>query len=539
MLSLFEVASNLYYLAETSSKNDLVPSLTGNQIYGNCYHALINRKIYDVTSLLISINLKEMVEKIIDQTKSALGAYIERLENYERQYKAYLESLKAGEIVIQEINEAKIFIGEWNQWFRPIFKKYVLPQQERIEIYINKAVLDQCILSDGLAKKIQKILDLESNTNFPMPISELTQLSEGIQNQSLSHWVKQCMERSTVRNLHRALLSVFDPSITADIEWKLAALCEKNMWQKKDEKHLEWRYSLKQIQKITFVNELGKPQTLDIDPPLGLDPQFEDGHITFPLKENPSQVVVICKNRALTCLEEIEYQNHSPNFLKRVQLVTVFSNGKFKIMERYGSGLSLYQWTSEDILSSEDEKLAKKISLLLVQMLEGNFFLSHLSPHYLLYDPKIGELKTYKVFLPKTKNGNVLSLEFNRLEKFVAQCAQNNLSVFRYLMESSFAWDHHTARFYRKVVEEACSPQPLELNDLCIQWGITDSVIIDTAQTLFSETKNILRKISTSVERTPRKIDPNRITCVFLQVYRITSASFFWPTIVEEAAKLL
>lgn len=515
------LSSNLQHLSQTSKKQELVPSLWGNYVYSNCLRATWNAKW--IEWFWEKGTLCPKIDQIIQTISEEFHKTLTELEKSIQIYEEYLKDCKNDTPKEFDLQEHKKFINGWTQWIHPVLKyfKQESDSEMNVQSFVAKKNLEKSFDLNIKVKKLQKIIDLERETNTQVPVFELyrlfyMQLKEGDStSQTLQAWIHQCSQRANVRLLHKGLLSIFGPKDTIDVEWLLTRF-DINLWKGTDDKYLMWKENLlkkdlKALQKIPFA----------IDQPLGMSPKLNDFHITFSIQDDPKKLVVVCVNPAMTTIEEKEYIEVSPNFLPRIELISTSSNGKYKIMERYGRPVTQFQWISSEKFSSEEEELAKKIASLIKALYEGDYFLELLSPTYLLYDPSQG-LKTYKVFIP-------IPLQIEHLENFAFECSQGNRFVFNYFMESSGARNHSIAAFFREVMEDYFGDKPLGINELATRKNIDKEYQIK-AQQLILELK---QKFNMCMSRL-KNVDQKELKITFLNILKQSSYTFLWPNLVEE-----
>lgn len=540
------------YSAVHDEKNQniqLVPSLWGHHIYQSQvgWRGRLLNIIYGAIGLVKGDSFKNQKLAAAMQTTQKIYQELDQAHAcHDVCFKEYLKKLcddRPYAVKEDEVEISRTEIKEFYKSTQPLTKLIKKIKEGKVE---NKKLTDlfkSCFTSDleqGVIdtpfynvesyqqlKKNIDIMKLEGINGSPLPLSILRKAStwtfkekpgeDNLDRILLKSWCKKLdAKKFKVRNLDRGLSAIVNhintfnqagTSLKADlVNLELALIDEEfNGFDRIDSKHIKWRDELakgnKKISselekdifnvlktKVVFGEQINK-RTLS-----------EDKNIVFELKNekgdiNPDYVIVIGQNRAKLPLVQRARAERGWG-IRTAEFHYVDPRGRFAIVEKLSQPLNSTSWKSTGTLLESDKNLATPIQQMLQWFLKQNNTPKNLNKDCLMFN-RHRELKATKGCLKGEYDAMAL-------ETMAYECSNNNLAVYKFLIEPFFKVEKNLAakEFFLLVIKNAMQKEPIEVSRVgsLMASPITDGVIIERGKALSDAVQKLKMACSKSIE---------------------------------------
>lgn len=573
-MSLDLLRSNLQeiYASVHQPESSLVPNMAGTRLYDSSRGwGRLWKLFYQLFSCCQAVqSLKERkLQEALNKTSSVFNEELLKVQPPLKAYGEHLDSVCNGYEPREDYTKERREITAWNNATLPFLKLFHSQQNAKLraifeqhfpqgadeaeevkEAEEKEAAAPLPFRADFLkaCAAQQSIIDLEGILGGdPLPYEPLARICRGQSlNQghlaALKTFVEKLMQHENeleVVLLHQALKGLVEsacPNIYNEASNVLArlelTLAEQGctLFSKKDEKHVAWRDSLQPGNEI-FCNLR----------PLVLGPQVgprhrDDKTMIFEVQELPNQLVMIGVNRAILGIKaELnrkyrELRGHGEPPV--VEFMAIDEHGTCALIPKLGESLENIQWyiDSENRISMAPESLARL--WLLAQFINELLKMGRTPINLSLRDLRFSEDGREICFLRVPK---LDVLDYNALSDFIfavstnnsTAVSENNLAIFKQLMEQSGMTRHSIAQFYQLIVENALSKAPRDVQNIVEASGIEDPRVVDRAKTLHADLIALKGRLC-GVDCTPAQ----EVTVCknLLKQYKQTNAAgILWP----------
>lgn len=466
-------------------KSDLIANWSGTHLYirGVGFGGHFWSLIYALAPLLgfskakltrVQIAVRHTQRLFLEAQQKATAAQVE--------YLAALKARSIGQMVPEncfhlarsELTKWQSATKQWNKFLKSRHGKQTVE-------WVNKQCLDQKpFYSPEQVKEITalnrfyKIIALEGKLQRPIPVDLLFKIASSqeltsIERKNFKHFVSKINKKTdrpipihlfekVLRSLTEIFQSITNATSTNAHATKLANLymaffkgrCK--LISQEDEKHIEWRKSLKAMQELNCNG-----RTLILGEQIGIKQGLKADHnLIFTVKNDESIVISVGINRALHDLKK-EFSDQFSWGLEPVHYIDVEKDGKFAIVERLAIDIAAFSWKSDRrILLEEEEMLVEPIRNLIEWFIEQEKMPTNFDAKDIMYS-KEGYLK----FIKAHPQG---IFEYNTLIRFVRQVAHGNRWIYHYLITPLTR--HPYAAMYKALVHNALSTEGYSVANL-------------------------------------------------------------------------
>ncbi|GAB4235326.1 MAG: hypothetical protein Tsb0021_14850 [Chlamydiales bacterium] len=444
-------------LVQLSSSEVVVPGFFGHRLYTRGVTASLLIIIWKIYERITKKNgeCQKKLREDIKITLESLHYHINQMQNTLQKVDQYVKNAKMRPLFRNEAVEFKDCrrqINAWHTWINPSLKRAVFPQatqwQRKLETHENSHRINELFRLNKQISIWQKLNKIETVTHSRFPLTELQMILEKEEKefpQSFSNWFESHHRRRDFTDrFHQALLSCFNPLDAALIEHKISKHCKTEQFTDSSDKVRQKYKKIDATEQYSFWNG-NRVQHLNIGEEI-------TGHGNsaryFLLQNDPSTVAVFPFSRSAWLVQECFFREIGCDQPERINVKQVHSEGKFILLEKYGSSLNHYQWTSHSqALNSNDKRLADSLIQLIKHYHQKNIMPKGLQPKHLLYDSAKTGFRTYKIFLQE-------HFDFRKMETFVYQLTKNCPVAYRYIVSSTPLKTHGAGHFLKESLKE-------------------------------------------------------------------------------------
>ena len=522
-LSVKQVRDNLHEMLWGAQNNKpIMGNRSGTKVYSVVWYrwvvSLLMSGIYRMTEIIWSLkNVKEQkLCSAVQKTEEAFRVCLLDLEAKSKQYNQILEAKCRGQLVnADEEKECMRVIKDWNNYMQPILRMpmrdllakinrlhpLALPLPNNIADQVDRSAL---ILAQ--AAKQQKLIDLESSINLPIPFAlflkigssriipakERDMVLTNEEKADVFKWVKAGRKlkvkqldeglRAFVRLVPKfernaALPELEKPSL-ASLEWCLQQDYGCKVFNQPDPEIMRVREDLdKGVTQAINSSE----RTVRIAERLGIRKlNMEDKHVVYNTS-NPDEVVKI----GINCAElRIEQEDARRNPMDGIRLVNtqVDEDGLFALMEKMEQPLSVSRPSGED-----RTKIMKFIEFLSIAIEKDNV------PFNLSLDTlwlnRNKDLVTTKV----PKKG---PKDLHTLAKIIEAYSGNNKEIFRTIIVGLKMQDSQVSKYLLEClkIELGLLNDGNTLENIAATYGVIRSALIDVRVAKLQENVRAMRE---------------------------------------------
>jgi hypothetical protein len=423
--------------------------------------------------------------------------------------------------------------------FRPLLKEFAKGRQSFLKEQLTDKANDWKKLCLNL-RFIDQKRAYERLTRQPLPL-ELFQKAAFKkpmlvrEEKRLKQWIACLKERENgtfkgfngkyphefvkVRKLHRFVYELYhhflkpekaqviggNPSLGA-LEAKLEAF-GLNLSQERDRLHLDWVESLAKGQTITIQGQdyvIGTEVTTAIDK--------ERDMRAFVLDDNRD--IVFYKNEAGAYLEVYQAQEEHCG-IPLVKILSRKEKGAMAIREAITDTLDQIVWTSKEVLTEEDAKVANPLVDLITYLFQLPYTPYPLETSAFGYHVN-GEMRALKTMKQS-------AFFFEAIEQFAYRIAQGNTRIFTYLMRMGPQDHSDMAKEYReftaRALEAISRNEPIEMPK-------KHALILERYQLLANRLSECYRK---EIEKPGQRLDRKNLAIAIFKKYRNEGFVSFLP----------
>lgn len=507
----------------------LVANLWGERLYDASHGwGRLWKYFYMVAALLVGEAWQhKILTHALHKTRDIYAKMLPRIKAYCDKYRDYLtqrcimgptdneSALEPARFGITDFNDATIgFLKLVQRNDKPLLTQLF---REHFHEEMQKGLVPFSTELVGVCDGYQKLIDLEGDTEGPLPLRRLTQLSWGQpldDDRDLTAFIERVNQlvdsesateatlndedefesvvqrvHAAFKSIHKHLSGVTIPGVAPSLERMEAALSNKKckVFTHKDLAHLHWRSKLKPGSQVSCNGKI-----LTLGEQLGKRPVAEDNNLFFRIKSQPNCVLRISINQALLGINYANSEQLAKSLpIPVVKVHEVDTEGRCAILEELFVPATRMKWDATTVvLSDTDTAQLDQFCDLIAKCLKTYYALNttplHLTPEDVMLDSN-GDLKFRKV--TQQFMGN-----FNAKLDFYIKLARGNRVVFNYVMQKSGLAATPEYGFYRQLTEEAMKTNAAEMTLAEVQKvarrqqpnPITNPIVIDRALQLYT-----------------------------------------------------
>lgn len=520
---------NIYVAAHIVNDQpiELVPSLIGDDLY--CpqvdWRGRLIRLIYRIIECFCGTGyLQKRLSRAIEKTKQCfLELEKNRTAFHDIVYQNYLNA-KFNQLESQykpgEIQQARAQLTKFYQAVYPFVKLVRSKKLEKLNHFFEQNFLtetNKCFFDDSSYKRLKYLsmmvaLEGIASENLPFHVfiedkKDQLEINENQAN-SLSEFIKTMVRAKkedcfNVDLFHRAMKCLVKFLKKYEIDTDILHL-EKSLIQEGclflnefDNKHVQWRNSLKNFQKsssnaFTFINEENRRFHFVLGEELVGVPKEANYHSVFEMHDKTTNeklndyVMVIGPNKAEVMLLDLMRLEGFWG-LEMPDLVYLHPQGKYGIFKRPELSVDMIDWSSKHVgqIDLGDRIYADSLKILIQFFIDQENSPKDLNLKYLRFENQI--LKTTKSFIPSGK------IDYLNLEQLIFEASKkNNLAIYCYLIAPLINADfciNQLQPFFKSCIKNAFKGHPLPIKTLGLMQHIEDENIISRGVKLFRQSQ--------------------------------------------------
>lgn len=480
---------NLHEIGSAEGKNsDLVANFCGTRVYykGSGWGRLW-KWFYRIASIFIGTQLEQdKLDAAITKTCKIFEKEQQLIAAEQKKFNALLaDILKNIDVPRSELYDASVKIVRWHDAVDPFIKKC----RDYSAIKLKKEV--DWRHPDGCEDAVS-ILNLERITGEQLPYGALTRLAIGAnlyseEKKALAKWTKK-LNKADVGSFHQALRGLVnilsDPK--ADLNRLLYTLAKdhakcRSILLQEDPAHMQSFLPGDRVDKYTIEKALSK-------------------HV-YTLVNEPDIILRTGINAAILGIQMHAWKTDA-ECVRTADWYEVDRDGRYAIQERLHRCIADINWKSDGIsnIHKDDRNSAFAIAGRIAWLRKQALSASCLDPKKLMFS-KREMLKSTIVIV-----GSPASIA--ELERFAWECANKNLSVFRYLITASGIRQDPSCRFFDALFERALtSDEEIDVDEFGSRtiYGVKPASLIDAGKKMVEKVRRRKKKRSHELIRQAHK----------------------------------
>lgn len=571
--TLTQNLQELYALELTAESKyyQVVPSLWGNNIYySETGWGKVLKVIYAVDTFFFGAKLIiTNVENSLRYTQETFALQCKEMQTYVLEYQTLLGSLVEANASfdIEAYEKAQWQLAKWCDSTVP-FIRLIKKQPEKIDklflrFFNLPASAPQSIFNDvSLYEKMlryKRIIELVRQIPDFLPpffiLFKLLKQSTLLQEEErlLKDWIEKIdYEEIKILTLHKGLaafvdhiqechLSEYMQGQKLSVEDLEFALSQRglNIFCQKDRQLQKWADSLKEGDEL---ESRGKKYVIDKEMISG---KRENQMRVYQLQENSKQLVTIAPNRVLLALKKKAAQELSWG-VRSMEWFHVSDDGRFAIIERLKIAISNIHWMSQESLNQNDLRILQPLLNQVIWFIEQKATPKNLDTTYLMYDQENNCLKSTKTVFKDEVTFKKGEEQFNYplLVEFCKQCANGNLTVYKYLVNETQLCGKHLNfnsyySYFKEVLQKTLARESIPPAEVAALRGISNTFVIRKAETLQKEIVALHRECIEKILRTHQVPNPdflpNNVSQHILEEFRKGNyICSLWPLMAEK-----
>ena len=515
-------------LDQQSAKLTLVPSYNGKRVYS------VNFFWENVWRVLPEKDKKEKLTTALDLTKKLFEDNLSLIEKHTDKFKKYLEEKAQGKNPDEaQVHDSRNFIKKWSFSTSPFI--WLLEEgNDKLRSFFQKRFSSyssfDCKQEYKEAQKCMSIMDLEDALFEPLPLNIIRKLFKDV---SLSikeeRELREFIKKLTINpdTLHDALTGIYDlfsdcSKTIAEVELVLYSMGVK-IFEDISEEYFAYRSGIKKGSKIAYNGK-----ELTVGKQLGKKLHGQDSNIFFKIEGEKEKVIWFGRNRAILGYKE-EFAKKENCFVPFIKFYEFDSMGRFAIVERLYDPLDKIAWKSTDTVHHDDVVILEPIVKLITWMIDQGRSPIELKAKNVYFD-KDGCLKS-------TKFVQYNLFRFTALEDFIFGIAQNNLTIFKYLMKKSKLKAHPNRLFFEVILHRTLLGEDVDVINVGFVKGIKDSFMIERGEPFIKSVKKLKAKCMAGSTYTGDDLE-KKVNEAIIKAYNDSFAgSYLWKTIFDEVIK--